>query len=85
MVGVAGDRVAFARAETIWTESSYKYDEARLARLVSEGGFEVARLWTDAGARFWVAFLVTPCGAGEPAVVPRDDSTHASGDPHDAE
>ena len=55
---VAGRAIDFAAGETIWTESSYKYDEARLARLVAEGGFTVERLWTDDGDRFWVAFLV---------------------------
>ena len=57
VVRVAGEPVAFARGETIWTESSYKYDRPRLDRLVAEGGFELARLWTDPDERFWVAFL----------------------------
>lgn len=54
---VAGAPVTFAPGETIWTESSYKYDRPRLDRLVAEGGFRVERLWTDAGDRFWFAFL----------------------------
>jgi dimethylhistidine N-methyltransferase len=57
-VHVAGEPFTFAPGETIWTESSYKYDRPRLDRLVAEGGFRVARLWTDEGARFWVALLV---------------------------
>lgn len=56
-VHVAGAAVRFARGESIWTESSYKYDRARLERLAGEGGFDVARLWTDPADRFWVAFL----------------------------
>jgi uncharacterized SAM-dependent methyltransferase len=56
-VHVGGQAIAFARGESIWTESSYKYDRPRLDRLVGEGGFAVAWLWTDAGERFWVAFL----------------------------
>jgi dimethylhistidine N-methyltransferase len=56
-VTVAGTRVPFARGETIWTESSYKYDRARLDALAAAAGFSVTRLWTDAGERFWVAFL----------------------------
>ena len=56
-VHVAGEPIAFARGETIWTESSYKYDRARLDRLAAEGGFRIERLWTDEGERFWVAFL----------------------------
>jgi L-histidine N-alpha-methyltransferase len=56
-VRVDGESISFEPGETIWTESSYKYDRARLDRLVEEGGFQLARLWTDAAERFWVAFL----------------------------
>jgi dimethylhistidine N-methyltransferase len=56
-VRVAGERVAFERGETIWTESSYKYDRERLEALVSGAGFRVTRLWTDDAERFWVAYL----------------------------
>jgi dimethylhistidine N-methyltransferase len=56
-VHVAGATIAFGRGETIWTESSYKYDRPRLERLVAEGGFALARLWSDPGERFWVACL----------------------------
>jgi dimethylhistidine N-methyltransferase len=57
-VRVAGVRVRFARGETIWTESSYKYDRARLRRLAAAAGFRVRRLWTDARGQFWVTYLV---------------------------
>lgn len=57
VVHVADERIAFAEGETIWTESSYKYDEASLGALVSSAGYRTTRLWTDAGARFWVAYL----------------------------
>ena len=57
-VVVVGDTpVIFAHGETIWTESSYKYDRRRLEGLVSAAGFSIARLWSDSQARFWVAFL----------------------------
>lgn len=56
-VCVAGEMVTFERGETIWTESSYKYDVALLDRVAAAAGFEVERLWTDEGERFWVAFL----------------------------
>lgn len=49
--------IRFTAGETIWTESSYKYDEARFGRLVTEGGFELARIWTDPADACWVAFL----------------------------
>jgi dimethylhistidine N-methyltransferase len=56
-VTVAGARIRFAAGETIWTESSYKYDRPALQTLVAQAGFELARLWTDADERFWLAFL----------------------------
>ncbi|MFL5577184.1 MAG: L-histidine N(alpha)-methyltransferase [Gemmatimonadaceae bacterium] len=56
-VQVSGKQFAIAEGETIWTESSYKYDRLRLDRLVTEGGFRVEKLWTDEEERFWVAFL----------------------------
>lgn len=57
VVRVAGEVIAFRRGETIWTESSYKYDLRRLEGFVSAAGFSVERLWSDAQERFWVAFL----------------------------
>lgn len=56
-VTVAGVPIRFERGETIWTESSYKYDEERLEQLTTSGGFALTRLWTDGAQRFWVAFL----------------------------
>ena len=38
---------AFEAGETIWTESSYKYDRARSTRSC-ERGLPLARVWTDA-------------------------------------
>lgn len=57
VVHVAGARVTFGAGETIWTESSYKYDEARLDDVVGSAGFSVRTRWTDSQERFWVAFL----------------------------
>jgi L-histidine N-alpha-methyltransferase len=59
-VDVGGTRVAFRRGETIWTESSYKYDREQLATVTTAAGFAIERLWTDAGDRFWVALLIAP-------------------------
>lgn len=56
-VHVAGNVFRFARGETIWTESSYKYDEQQLATIASAAGFRVERLWTDARRLFWVAAM----------------------------
>jgi len=57
-VDVGGTRIVFARGETIWTESSYKYDREQLATVTAAAGFEVVPLWTDADERFWVVLLV---------------------------
>lgn len=56
-VTVAGNPIAFRRGETIWTESSYKYDRPMLDRVLVGTGFGIRQLWTDAADRFWVAFL----------------------------
>ena len=56
-VDVAGVRVDFEAGETIWTESSYKYDADALDELVTTAGFRVRQLWSDGADRFWVAFL----------------------------
>ena len=56
-VRVAGERIMFGPGETIWTESSYKFDEEQLATVVGAAGFRVERLWTDSGENFWVAYL----------------------------
>jgi dimethylhistidine N-methyltransferase len=56
-VHVAGASIGFAEGESIWTESSYKYDRARLDELVEAAGLTVRHLWSDSGDRFWVVFL----------------------------
>jgi len=58
VVHVAGTSVEFARSETIWTESSYKYDEEQLANVAGSAGFRVERLWTDRNDYFWASVLV---------------------------
>jgi dimethylhistidine N-methyltransferase len=57
VVHVAGESIAFEAGESIWTESSYKYDETRFCQLIAAAGFTIARLWTDSKEQFWVAFL----------------------------
>lgn len=60
VVRVAGEEFTFEQGETIHTESSYKYDEARLHALVEGSGFCVQALYTDDRALFWEAWL-QPC------------------------
>ena len=45
-------------AETIHTESSYKFDGADIEQLAGGSGFRVERTWTDAGGRFSVSLLM---------------------------
>ena len=49
----------FAKGETIWTESSYKFTVEGFARLASEAGFDVLSVWTDPAHRFSVQYLET--------------------------
>ena len=39
--------VAFSEGETIHTENSHKYDDAALAQMAADSGFEVAGRWSD--------------------------------------
>ncbi len=43
----AGCVVDFAAGETIWTESSHKYQLAQLDEMASTNGFQVKSQWTD--------------------------------------
>jgi uncharacterized SAM-dependent methyltransferase len=44
--------VTLAQDETIWTESSYKYEPAGIASLVEPSGFLQRQQWIDEDARF---------------------------------
>jgi dimethylhistidine N-methyltransferase len=57
IVKVAGEPIHFEKGESIWTESSYKYDRARLEELIETAGFRMRKLWTDRKRQFWVAYL----------------------------
>jgi L-histidine Nalpha-methyltransferase len=57
VVRVAGARVAFAEAETIHTENSFKYTPARFHALAREAGFAPRRMWTDADRLFSLHWL----------------------------
>jgi L-histidine N-alpha-methyltransferase len=57
IVRVAGEFIDFEKGESIWTESSYKYDRARLEELVETAGFRIRKLWTNSKRQFLVAYL----------------------------
>ena len=50
--GIALDLQA---SETIWTESSYKYQPSDVVRMIERAGFEATGLWESASARFALA------------------------------
>jgi dimethylhistidine N-methyltransferase len=50
--------IDFAQGESIWTESSYKYDLKSFQRLAIDAGFSVTRVWTDVQKWFSVQYLV---------------------------
>ena len=50
--------IAFARGESIHTESSYKHDETTLGALASASGFALHRVWSDARGWFADALLI---------------------------
>jgi uncharacterized SAM-dependent methyltransferase len=53
-VTIAGaDRtIDFPKGESIWTGSSYKFNEGSIAAFVSRTGFRQARQWIEGEARF---------------------------------
>lgn len=57
VVHIAGERISFEAGETIWTESSYKYDRPALETLAASADFRIVRCWTDKAERFWLAYL----------------------------
>lgn len=46
-IPAAGLAVRFRRGETIWTESSHKFDPAAVAPLLASAGFALHRQWLD--------------------------------------
>ncbi len=53
-----GIEVSFEEGETIFTESSYKFDLGQIAALAGWAGFELRRTWTDAAGRFASNLLI---------------------------
>lgn len=56
-VAAAGVTVSFFAGETIWTESSYKYETAQIGGMAGMTGFAVRELWVDEDARFALTLL----------------------------
>ncbi|MGH9416743.1 MAG: L-histidine N(alpha)-methyltransferase [Terriglobales bacterium] len=66
-VRLAGVTVAFRRGETIWTESSHKFNPDAIAALARSAGFRLDQTWTD---RRWpfAEVLLRPAPDHGPAV-----------------
>ena len=54
----SGIEVKFEHGESIWTESSYKYDPHEVVELVSSAGFAAQGQWIDPEARFALTLFV---------------------------
>jgi dimethylhistidine N-methyltransferase len=51
-IAAAGLSLSFAEGETIWTESSYKYDTDSFPAMLSAASFSTAKRWVDNEGRF---------------------------------
>src|SRR5205807_5988150 len=49
---------SFAPGETVWTESSYKYEADEIAAMVAAAGFRCHQQWIEPDARFALTLLV---------------------------
>jgi L-histidine N-alpha-methyltransferase len=54
----AGLVASFSEGETIWTESSYKYEPQGLAAMGTRAGLQLANQWIDGDARFALTLFV---------------------------
>lgn len=50
--------IPFTEGETIWTESSYKFNLNQFEQMANASGFKVERVWTDEKQWFSVQYLV---------------------------
>ena len=54
--------IPFARGESIWTESSYKFTLSEFQEMSADVGLEVQHIWTDEQQWFSVQYLVNTGG-----------------------
>jgi len=59
IVHINGQTISFASGESIWTESSYKYNLDEFEQMATAAGFRVERVWADERKWFSVQYLVT--------------------------
>ncbi len=65
--------IPFARGESVWTESSYKFNFDEFAEMAAAAGFKVGQVWTDEKQWFSVQYLVN----AEEAISKIKSQTHA--------
>ena len=58
-VHLDGTAIHFARGESIWTESSYKYNLDEFRQMAATAGLRVEHVWTDERQWFSVQYLVS--------------------------
>jgi len=54
--------IAFIKGESIWTESSYKFNLDDFEQMAAAAGFKVERAWTDERQWFSVQYLINTAG-----------------------
>lgn len=59
VVHINGETISFIKGESIWTESSYKYNLDEFKRMAAVAGFRVERVWIDERQWFSVQYLTT--------------------------
>jgi dimethylhistidine N-methyltransferase len=59
VVHIDRETISFARGESIWTESSYKYNLDEFEQMAAAAGFRVERVWVDEQQWFSVQYLKT--------------------------
>ena len=62
IVRVGDVTVPFAKGESIWTESSYKFNLDEFEQMAVAAGFKVEEVWTDKRQWFSIQYLVTTEG-----------------------
>ena len=59
-LAAAGCSIGFAQGETIWTESSYKYQPEEIAALAAGAGFMLREQWIEPDAAFALTLFDAP-------------------------
>lgn len=59
VVHIDGETISFIKGESIWTESSYKYNLDEFEQMAAVAGFRVERVWVDERQWFSVQYLIT--------------------------